>query len=43
MRGFSQYQLGYASALAVLLFIVAAIFLVALLRQVKAFTPEDLS
>ena len=42
VRGFSQYQLGYASALAVLLFVVAAIFLIALLRQVKAFTPEEL-
>jgi multiple sugar transport system permease protein len=42
VRGFSQYQLGYASALAVLLFVAAAIFLIALLRQVKAFTPEEL-
>ena len=42
VRGFSQYQLGYASALAVLLFVTAALFLIALLRQVKAFTPEEL-
>jgi len=42
VRGFAQYQLGYASALAVLLFIAAGLFLVALLRQVKAFTPEEL-
>jgi multiple sugar transport system permease protein len=41
VRGFSNYQLGYASALAVLLFVVAALFLVLLLRRVKAFTPEE--
>ena len=41
VRGFANYQLGYASALAVLLFVVAAIFLVLLLRRVKAFTPEE--
>ena len=40
VRGFTNYQLGYASALAVLLFIVASVFLVFLLRRVKAFTPE---
>lgn len=40
VRGFSNYQLGYASALAVVLFIVAAIILVFMLRRVKAFTPE---
>jgi multiple sugar transport system permease protein len=40
VRGFSNYQLGYASALAVLLFVVASVFLVILLRRVKAFTPE---
>jgi len=40
VRGFSQYQLGYASALAVLLFVVSAILLVLLLRRFKAFTPE---
>jgi multiple sugar transport system permease protein len=43
VRGFGNYQLGYASALAVLLFIVAAFFLVLLLRRVKAFTPEEAS
>ncbi|UCR89835.1 carbohydrate ABC transporter permease [Mycetocola spongiae] len=43
VRGFGQYQLGYASALAVLLFIVAAIFLVLLMRKVKAFSPEGAS
>ena len=43
VRGFANYQLGYASALAVLLFVVAAIFLVLLLRRVKAFTPEEAS
>jgi multiple sugar transport system permease protein len=41
VRGFSNYQLGYASALAVLLFVVATLFLVLLLRRVKAFTPEE--
>ena len=41
VRGFGNYQLGYASALAVLLFVVAAFFLVLLLRKVKAFTPEE--
>ncbi|HJA03553.1 MAG TPA: sugar ABC transporter permease, partial [Candidatus Microbacterium stercoravium] len=40
VRGFANYQLGYASALAVLLFIVAAVFLVVLLRRVDAFNPE---
>jgi multiple sugar transport system permease protein len=43
VRGFANYQLGYASALAVLLFIVAALFLVLLLRRVRAFTPEEAS
>ena len=41
VRGFSNFQLGYASALAVLLFVVAALFLVLLLGRVKAFTPEE--
>jgi multiple sugar transport system permease protein len=41
VRGFSDFQLGYASALAVLLFVVAAIFLVLILRKVKAFMPEE--
>ena len=40
VRGFSNYQLGYASAMAVVLFVVAAVFLVVLLRRVRAFTPE---
>jgi multiple sugar transport system permease protein len=40
VRGFSNYQLGYASAMAVVLFVVAALFLVLLLRRVKAFTPD---
>lgn len=43
VRGFANYQLGYASALAVVLFVVAAVFLVFLLRRVKAFTPEEAS
>jgi multiple sugar transport system permease protein len=40
-RGFEDFQLGYASALAVLLFIVASVFLVLLLRKVRAFMPEE--
>jgi multiple sugar transport system permease protein len=40
VRGFSNFQLGYASALAVLLFVIAGIFVAILLRQFKAFTPE---
>ena len=43
VRGFSNFQLGYASALAVLLFIVASVLVAELLRKVKAFTPEDAS
>ncbi|MCU1508324.1 MAG: sugar transporter permease [Glaciihabitans sp.] len=41
IRGFSNYQLGYASALAVLLFVVAAVFLTLLLRRFSAFTPDE--
>ena len=40
-RGFADFQLGYASALAVILFIVATAFLVLLLRKVRAFMPEE--
>jgi multiple sugar transport system permease protein len=40
-RGFNDFQLGYASALAVLLFVVASLFLVLLLRVVKGFMPEE--
>lgn len=43
VRGFSNFQLGYASALAVLLFVVASVLVGVLLRKVKAFTPEDAS
>lgn len=43
VRGFSQFQLGYASALAVVLFLVAALLLVLLLRRVRAFMPEEAS
>ncbi|MBU1589311.1 MAG: sugar ABC transporter permease [Actinobacteria bacterium] len=43
VRGFANYQLGYASALAVVLFVVAAVFLLILLRRVRAFTPEEAS
>jgi multiple sugar transport system permease protein len=39
-RGFNNFQLGYASALAVVLFLVASFFLVILLRRVNAFSPE---
>jgi multiple sugar transport system permease protein len=41
VRGFSNFQLGYASALAVLLFVVSALVLALLLRRVRAFTPEE--
>jgi multiple sugar transport system permease protein len=40
VRGFSTYQLGYASALAVILFLVSSVILILLLRRFKAFTPE---
>ncbi len=40
VRGFSTYQLGYASALAVILFLVSSAILILLLRRFKAFTPE---
>ncbi|GAB3032714.1 sugar ABC transporter permease [Parafrigoribacterium mesophilum] len=40
VRGFSNFQLGYAAALAVLLFVVAGLFVGLLLRQFNAFTPE---
>jgi multiple sugar transport system permease protein len=43
VRGFSNYQLGYASALAVVLFAVASVVLLVLLRRVRAFTPEEAS
>jgi multiple sugar transport system permease protein len=40
VRGFSNFQLGYASALAVLLFIVASIVVGLLLRRFDAFSSE---
>jgi multiple sugar transport system permease protein len=40
VRGFANYQLGYAAALAVVLFVVAGIFMLLLLRRMNAFTPE---
>jgi multiple sugar transport system permease protein len=43
VRGFSNFQLGYAAALAVLLFVITAAFLFVLLRRFKAFTPEGRS
>ncbi len=43
VRGFSNFQLGYAAALAVLLFVVTAAFLIILLRQFKSFSPEGRS
>lgn len=43
VRGFSNFQLGYAAALAVMLFVVASIFVGLMLRQFKAFTPEGTS
>ncbi|MBU4335964.1 MAG: sugar ABC transporter permease, partial [Actinobacteria bacterium] len=41
VRGFGSYQLGYASALAVLLFVVAAAAVILTLRKVKAFSPDE--
>lgn len=43
VRGFSNFQLGYAAALAVVLFVVAGVFVGVLLRQFKAFSPEGRS
>jgi multiple sugar transport system permease protein len=43
VRGFSNFQLGYAAALAVLLFVITAAFLFVLLRRFKAFAPEGRS
>ena len=40
VRGFSNFQLGYASALAVLLFLVASIVVGLLLRRFDAFSSE---
>jgi multiple sugar transport system permease protein len=42
VRGFSDYQLGYAAALAVVLFVAAGLMLALLMRRFKAFTPEDM-
>ena len=41
VKGFSDYALGYASALAVLLFAVSVVFTVILLRRAHAFTPAE--
>ncbi len=43
VRGFSNFQLGYAAALAVVLFVVTGIFLAILLRRFNAFAPEGRS
>jgi multiple sugar transport system permease protein len=43
VRGFSNFQLGYAAALAVVLFVVAGAFVALLLRQFNAFSPEGRS
>ncbi|TAL41189.1 MAG: sugar ABC transporter permease [Salinibacterium sp.] len=43
IRGFGNYQLGYASALAVVLFLVAGTVLMFAMRRVRAFTPEETS
>lgn len=37
-RGFGSFQLGYAAAMAVLLFVVATVFIAALLRRFNAFS-----
>ncbi|RWZ58337.1 sugar ABC transporter permease [Labedella populi] len=43
VRGFSNYQLGYASAMAVVLFVTASILLVVAMRRISAFHPEEVS
>ena len=43
VRGFGNFQFGYASALAVVLFVVASVFVVILMRRVGAFTPSEAS
>lgn len=41
IRGFSSFQLGYAAALAVVLFVVAGAFIALLLRQFDVFNPDE--
>jgi multiple sugar transport system permease protein len=43
VRGFANFQLGYAAAMAVVLFVVASVFVALLLRKSQAFSPEDFS
>ncbi|MGO4680111.1 carbohydrate ABC transporter permease [Microbacterium sp. 2MCAF23] len=43
VRGFANFQLGYAAAMAVVLFVVASVFVALLLRKARAFSPEDFS
>ncbi|WP_336627912.1 MULTISPECIES: carbohydrate ABC transporter permease [unclassified Microbacterium] len=43
VRGFANFQLGYAAAMAVVLFLVASVFVALLLRKSRAFSPEDFS
>jgi multiple sugar transport system permease protein len=40
VRGFSNFQLGYAASLAVVLFVVTGAFLALLLRRFGAFSPD---
>ena len=40
VRGFSNFQLGYAASLAVVLFVVTGVFLALLLRRFGAFSPD---
>jgi multiple sugar transport system permease protein len=42
-RGFGSFQLGYAAALAVVLFVVTAVFMGLLLRKFNAFNPDGRS
>ncbi|MBB5633014.1 multiple sugar transport system permease protein [Cryobacterium mesophilum] len=42
-RGFGSFQLGYAAALAVVLFVVTAVFMGLLLRRFDAFNPDGRS
>ena len=43
VRGFGNYQFGYASALAVVLFVVASVFVLIMMRRVGAFNPSEAS
>ena len=43
VRGFGNFQFGYASALAMVLFVVASVLVVFMMRRVGAYTPSEAS